>query len=461
MKNITYITIYILIAIFLITGCKKQDDFLDAKPNDALALPNTLQNLQLLIQNEGVFNSQSYPGLGELSTDDYYTTDALWASQQSIQRNAYIWAKVIEDPSSPYEDLDWSESYNQVYNANVVLENLAKLSVTAGQQSQFNMIKGSALFFRAIAFYGLVQTFALPYDSGTAGTDPGIPLRLSSDINLKYGRSSVADSYKQILQDLQLALPLLPAKQSQITLPSKAAVYGLLSRLYLAMGNYDQSLTNAANCLNLQNTLQDFNKLTPGSFVPYPHFSPEDVFHCSFVGYGIAFSYSSHVDSNLYKLFNNPNDLRPGVFFRFRAGGLITFLGQFDYQTNIYSGISVNEMYLTKAECEARSGDAADAMTDLNTLLETRWKTGTFVPYQATSADDALIQILTERRKELVLTGIRWTDLRRLNKDSRFAVTLKRVVNGTAYTLPPNDPRYALPIPNIEIQLSGIQQNQR
>jgi len=68
---------------------------------------------------------------------------------------------------------------------------------------------------------------------------------------------------------------------------------------------------------------------------------------------------------------------------------------------------------------------------------------------------------LKERRKELLFRGLRWTDLRRLNLDPRFAVTLARNVSGQIYSLPPEDPRYAWPIPDDEIQASGIPQNPR
>jgi hypothetical protein len=56
---------------------------------------------------------------------------------------------------------------------------------------------------------------------------------------------------------------------------------------------------------------------------------------------------------------------------------------------------------------------------------------------------------------------LRWIDLRRLNTDSRYAVTLTRNLNNQIYTLPPNDQRYVLPIPDLEIKLSGIEQNPR
>jgi len=52
-------------------------------------------------------------------------------------------------------------------------------------------------------------------------------------------------------------------------------------------------------------------------------------------------------------------------------------------------------------------------------------------------------------------------DLRRLNKDVRFAKTLTRAINGQTYTLSPNDPKYVMPIPIQEINTSGIAQNPR
>jgi hypothetical protein len=132
------------------------------------------------------------------------------------------------------------------------------------------------------------------------------------------------------------------------------------------------------------------------------------------------------------------------------------------YNVNtLFTFPAVDELYLIKSECEARLGNVSMAMTDLNTLLVTRWKTGTFIPFTAANADDALPVILTERRKELVMRGVRWTDLRRLNTDARFASTITHVYNGQVYLLPPNDPKYVWPIPDDEILYSGIPQNVR
>jgi len=83
------------------------------------------------------------------------------------------------------------------------------------------------------------------------------------------------------------------------------------------------------------------------------------------------------------------------------------------------------------------------------------------VDMTASSANDALVKVLTERRKELLMRGTRWTDLRRLNKDTQFAKTLSRTVVGATHTLPPNDPRYTLLIPQEVITNSALEQNNR
>ena len=67
---------------------------------------------------------------------------------------------------------------------------------------------------------------------------------------------------------------------------------------------------------------------------------------------------------------------------------------------------------------------------------------------------------LKERRKELLFRGLRWSDLKRYNRDGA-GISLERTVNGTTYTLPPNDLRYAIAIPEDIIKMTGMPQNPR
>jgi hypothetical protein len=440
-----------------LTACKKQDDFLAAKPNTALAVPSTLADLQSLLQNESLFNSND-PSLGQISSDDGYVSTNDWNNLSGLERNGYIWNKTVYDAGANVAD--WSVPYQQVYYANVVLDALKGIKSNPSNQSWYNQIMGSALFYRSIAFYNLLQNFSGPYRPGSAGTDLGIPLRLNSDLNIKSVRASQQQCYDQVTADLKTALALLPVTPAYKTEPSQPAANALLARVYLTMDNYPSAFQYADACLKQNNLLVDYNTLQPSARSISKTYLAEDIYHTRMTGYAITIPvYVSVTDSVLYASYK-ANDLRKSVFFILK-NGLPYFRGTYDFKRYTYSGIATDEIYLIRAECNARMQNMAAAMNDLNALLTTRWKTGTFVPYTAVSPDDALGQILLERRKELLYRGIRWVDLRRLNQDPRFAITLTRVINGQTYTLPPNDPRYAWPIPDNEIEGSGIQQNSR
>ena len=456
---------YSAITCFLIitlSGCKKQDAFLDAKPNQALIVPSSLTDLQNLLDNEQVFNRGTDPALGEIASDDFYVQDAAFGSLSlSIERNDYIWAKTLYDATF-IQIPDWNNPYKMVYYANTALDALPGVPNTS--QTAYNQIKGTALFYRAYAFYNLVQHFAMPYNPANAATEPGIPLRLTSDLNTRPQRAMESDCYSQILTDLQTALPLLPLKPDYKTEPSQPAVNALLARICLAMGNYPLAGQYASACLNQYDTLVDYNTLnSPTATSISTTYLDEDIYHTSMGAYSVLIkSRNTVVDSTLYGSYTN-NDLRKTKFFTILDGlpQYPRFTGSYDFKGYKYDGLATDEVYLIKAECLARAGNVPEAMDALNTLLQTRWKTGTFVPYTAAGQDDAINQILLERRKELVFRGLRWTDLRRLNSDPKYAVSLKRVVNGSSYQLPPNDPRYALPIPDNEIALGGLTQNPR
>ncbi|WP_413671082.1 RagB/SusD family nutrient uptake outer membrane protein [Mucilaginibacter sp. Mucisp86] len=436
-------------------GCKKQDELLNARPDAALNVPSTLADVQSLLANEDIFN-RNYATLGELATDDYYVTDGFYANMSSTEQNAYLWAKSLY-PAGAYVDA-WSVPYQAIYYANQVQQILATVPRKASDEAAFNQAKGSALFFRAMAYFDLVQTFALPYDAATAASEPGVPLRPGTDLTAKAPRASQQACYAQVLSDLDQALQLLQPATSSPTQPNKAAAYGMTARVNLCIGRYDEALKNATASLAVYNKLQDFNALDPSAYPVFPNYSPEELFHASLSGYYNLYSYA---DTTLLRSFDGPNDLRKAIFFYKDGDGLYEFNSQYGKHGSVTTGISTAEMYLTKAECEARAGSTAQALSDLNTLLVTRWKKGTFVPYSAKNAADALTLILQERRKELVMTGVRWYDLRRLNQEAARAVTLIRDLNGEQYSLPPKDPRYAMPIPDTEIQLNPIPQNQR
>lgn len=439
------------IYIVLCSGCSK---FLDSKPDKQLAVPSTLQDLQALLDNNSVMNKSASLGIG--SADDYYLTDANWASLESpADQQTYIWGdEVIYDNATN----DWETDYQIVYTANTILESLNTISISDINKKNWENIKGSALFFRALAFHDLSTIWSVSYDSLTAGTDLGIPLRLSSDFNEKSVRSTVKDSYSQILEDLMAALPLLPQNVTWPTRPSKQAAYGLLSRIYLAMRNYKMSLLYADSCLAINSNLMDFNNLSLRASYPISRFNSEVIFHSSILQPALLGNSRAFTDSNLYNMYGS-NDLRRDVYFKTIGSEIHSFKGSYNQSNILFSGIATDEIILNKAECNVRLGNINDAMNNLNTLLINRWRSGTFVPISSISdSQQALNLVLEERRKELVMRHTRWMDIKRLNKEGKIIIP-KRFLNGQFYQLEPNSPKYALPIPIYVVQLSGIQQN--
>jgi hypothetical protein len=455
-----YIFLLSTLAIAVQTSCTK--NALDQKPNAALAVPSTIGDYQALLDGVegGVINNApglySYRTLGDYLSDEVMVSDNNYTSY--FEGSPFI-TGVLEWNKDMFSSLtelsEWDKQYEIILNANVAIEGVGKITETTSNEVAWNNVMGMGLFIRGQMFYNLAQFWARPYNAATAGSDIGIVLRLSSDPNPASVRSTVQQTYAQILSDLKAAVPLLPNTTSLNTQvskvrPSKAAAYGMLARVYLAMGDSVNVGLYADSALQLYSTLMDYNS------VPYlSNFNAETIYTSIDQSGTVGSTYGPWaVDSSLVNLYDN-NDLRKTLyFFNTSYVGGYAFIGDYSGYFS-FTGIAVDELYLLRAESYARQGNVSAALSDLNTLLVKRYATGTFTPRTATSAADALAQILTERRKELVMRGERWTDLRRLNTDARFATTLTRTVLGVTYTLAPNDDRYTLQVPDYIISASN------
>jgi hypothetical protein len=437
----------LLLCCLFLASCKK---YLDAKPDKTLAVPSTLQDFQAVLDNN--FLNLDYLFAGDIGSDDYFLKASDLSNFSTNDQLTYVW------DANAANDLDWNYAYNMVERCNVVLDGLAKNNLQGGAS-----IKGSALFFRGYIFFQVANVFSLPYDAGNSNSIAGIPLRLNADITVKTTRSSMQETYQQIISDLQSALPLLPALPKVKTRPSRPAAYGALARTYLAMGDYTSANKYADSCLQLYSKLMDYNSLDSTLANPVSQFNDEVIFHATTSGRdGVLNPYYARVDTNLYASYTN-NDLRKHIFYTYAGDGYYEFKGDYTGQSygSLFGGIAVDEILLIRAETYARLGNNANAIADLNLLLAKRYSESSFISYPD-NYTNPLQLILMERRKELAFRSeIRWGDLRRLNKEPQYAKTLQRVINGQTYTLPPNDKRYAWLIPVSVIQESGISQNTR
>lgn len=457
--KIKYFILFIII-ISLFTSCKK--DFLDKKPDRLQLVPEKLADFQAILDNGSLFNTS--PGLQETTSDDFFTTTQGLSTFTELQLKAYIWSP--EMFFGLQYIADWSVPYQQVFTANIVLEGLAKISDGRQQSQDFKSAIGTALFYRSFAFYSLSQLFAKPYQVETASQLPGVSLRLVSDIHASPKRATLQQTYDQILTDLNKALELLPEEVAYKSRPSKQAVLALLARIYLSMEDYNNAGKYADQVLQKKSTLLDYNDITGNATArlfpnALPNGNPEVIFYKGLVTYNYPYNnILAGVNLILYDAYAN-DDLRKTLFFRDRGNQIFTFRGTYGGVLNpgFFGGLAIDELFLIRAECAARSGNVVAAIKDLNTLLIKRWRSGSYIPYNTIDAEMALRMVLLERRKELVARGLRWSDLRRLNHDPRFKIDLERTYMGQKYFLKANDDRYTFPIPPDEILISHLEQN--
>lgn len=435
-------------------SCSKE--WLEEKQDIKLIVPTTLNDLSLLM-NSSQF---AYDGRGamEASCDDFEVTPEQYnALYLEFERKLITWS-VDEFPkvgTQSYQD-EWANGYSQIQACNVTLKTLDKILRTSSNADLYDRIKGTALYHRARAFLNLAMTFCKYYDASTADGDLGLPLKLDEDINELIFRSSLKLTYQRITEDLSLSATLLPQNAISTTHITNAGAYALLARTYLYMDDYTRAFEAAQNSLRLYSILDDYNSFNPSD--SYPLLGKSKEVH---ILIGMTTSYDTSLDGNssipdeLYDLYDS-NDLRKILLFTGQDAKKVWRGGPIG---NNLSGTATNEVFLIGAECAARLGDRVKALNMLNTILVKRYKTGTFTALMANSNVEALDLILTERRKELIRRGLRFQDLKRLNKDARYAKTLTRIIGDKIYKLPPNDERYLFPIPQYIINYSGIEQN--
>jgi tetratricopeptide (TPR) repeat protein len=445
-------------------ACEK---FLDEKSDSQLVIPKTAEDLQALLDSYTKINKWGISS-GQMSSDDFYVEDLSLQSMAENLRRIYTFQK---DNLFPDNANDWTYAYDNVFIANVVLDNIGKIKVTGSNAATVNNIEGQALFVRSNAYFQLATTFAPVYNATTAASELGIPLRVTSDLNEAITRAYLSATFSKITEDLTAAAKLLDVTPVHVFRGSKPAAYALLARVYLYMGDYANCLKFADSSLALKNTLISFNtpaipNLTatfPFSAATLVYKNPEILFASKMTTPAILNSTNGRVDTTLLSLYKN-GDNRKVVLFKLKTAGVVpkySFNGSYEGNNDLFDGLAVDEVYLMKAECLARSGDVTNAMKNLNLLLKQRWdKNQTYTDLTAADKNEALATVLVERRKSLVMRGLRWMDLKRFNRDGA-GIAVKRIVKGVIYTLDPNDLRYALAIPEKIIFFSGIQQNKR
>lgn len=437
--------LYFIAILILATSC---EDWLDIKPKGKI-IPEKAEDYELLME-QALDRGASY-GWVKTYGNDLFISDNVAVSDGVFQnylnenaRNAYTWAEHIYLETE--EDPDWKIMYNQIYVANIVINEVMSSS---GDEALKKQLYAEAKVQRAYSYWVLVNLYAKQYNPSTASTDLGVPLITKPIIEGSLVRASVKEVYDLILNDLNESVNVLPNRSKKNYRVSNASAYALLSRVYLYMGSYEMALDNATKSLNLYNFLYNYNSLPKNEWYPAMLDFPKSYLNDE--------QLLNKEPNNSFTLFY-PS---PSLLGEYDLANDLRYTGMYDvewfepftdklylqeYLTGRTYGLSVSEVLLNQAECFARSGNITDAIAKVNYIRERRITTAAYVPVTATTKEEALVLVKKERRIELAFKGLRWFDLKRYNAYDNANISITRTVNGKVYTLAPNDNRWVLPI---------------
>lgn len=447
-----YSILSLLFAASFLLSC---NDFLDVKPKGVSIPEKATEYEQLLNYAQMTKGQDTYMNY---MTDDAWVPDKGFSGFEEMDvadRNVYTFQSEIFGPAE--WDILWLQSYSRIYYTNVVIN---QIMASKGDEAYKNRVRADAYVMRAFDYLGLVNGYAKHYDKATASTDPGVPLQVDENItDAPISRASVQRIYDQIESDLNAAEPYLPANNLLPFRGSKPFVQGMKARMYLYMGNYEKALFYAEEVLKTHNTLLDMKKhkvIDPDqksgrTDLPDAEDNPENI-NVRFTPLVSGLSGVVFGSPELLSLYS-PKDMRLELLFSYKIGSNVVDHLIWAAYTEMNISSSVSEMYLIAAECAARQNDKGKAMGYLNTLMDNRIRD--FVAQTAVDGEDALRKVLDERRREFAFNGLyRLIDLKRLNSDPRFRKTITHTVEGKAYTLEPESPKYVLPIPIMVMDMN-------
>ncbi len=503
------ILFFILVA-YLNMGCK-----LDVKPADVVSNQDQLSTLSgIQYATNGVYaNLASYNYYRYFHVlAEYPSDDVVWdnsSSDPAWNIFSYTGVSVSNTVSLTF----WQQAYYTIYAANNII-----VHIKDGADPNTDLLKGENLFLRALAHFDLARIFCQPYALDSTGT-LGVIIRDSTYYQDSPKRSTIKQTYSFIVNDLIHAAHLMdqpslggPKTASYAT---KFSAYALLSRVYLYMNMNNLALNYADSVLSNG----PYTLLKGANYKQYFTFNPDansetifaihrtenqdlgsgnyeigDLYNTANGGYG-----EIHPSDYYLQLLNSTNGkdfrlsfINPEMPVDTNGNPIIKILDPkssdtLDHEFKLgfkdsiqtkstgflqidilkYSNQEGNatlaspvvlrlaEMYLNRAEAEAKLGLMDEAIKDVNIIRARAGLTGTDEYKSSALADlkglpSVLAAVLQERRLEFTWEAQRKFDV------FRNGLPMNRTYFGTQnkVIIMPTDPSTQAPIPLNEISLN-------
>lgn len=438
MKKLT--SILLIISLLVTTGC---DNFLDITPTGRV-IPETAQDYRKLM-TEAYYLMPSSRGLTAFISDEIdMTSKNLDSYDKDTFLDLWLWNNVNPSGSTTY--FDWEKYYKMIFIANTVIEN--EKSITNGTEAEINQIVGEAYMMRAYNHFILVNLYALPYNSETATSSTGIPLKLNSSMDEVLKPSSIAEVYASVLSDIDNAEKKLNVETWETGLNYRfntLSVDALRSRVYLYMGRWEDCYNASERVLSKKNELVD---LVSGRTLPNTYNSSESIVALEMNMTSTYNNVDKLVPKALYNLYlPGTQDQRARKFYKTEVGGYSLIKGG---SSEYRCSFRVGEIYLNAAEAALKNHHPEICKTLLLKLLEKRYQTAAYTQAEIdinAMDDDALLdEVYLQRQLELSYEGHRWFDIRRMEKEKRPVLT--REYEGQTYRIEDNYPELTIKIPD-------------
>ena len=480
------------ISTLLLGSCRKTFN-----PSTAIDEKSALSNAgdieTATVGTYALFKNEGYVRSGHFLME--YPTDEVAQGQNSSDdlTRAYRYTHLV---TSSHPELFWGQAYKAAGAANRIIE-----VIKDDASEDLNQLKGENLYIRAMMHFNLVRIFGRPYSQGS-GNNPGVPILkdgLTDSAKATLPRSTVKEVYDFVIADLLKAAELMRggSKGKANPFASKEVAYALLSRVYLYKEDNARSIEYADKVINAGR----YSLLSGSEYTNYfrgvPEGNKETIFcirHVktedrgfsaigsmyysgdasgtglsqAFSGWGEIYASKKYVDA----LNVNPGDLRNSFVSPYKVSGVLQlntkltpntpmyYINKYNLQEGIVNLSSpvymrLAEMYLNRAEANAKLGNAQTALDDVNKIRERAGLTGAAlhtIASVAAGGKTILDVVLEERNLELAFEGHRAYDLFRNNRPLQRNYPGSQVVNGNVnQTVQPSDNRVIFFVPQNEI----------